>query len=194
MSSSPAPGDPPLDADDDALLSASGDAAALLVRDRLLVVAVPRLADLDVLELEDEEEAGDTMLSSTSSRPSGRASKLRRRAGVVPRARDLSSIHRVALKESSNRTLAIASRRLPSTDDDRFFALGVSSSMDGDTSKTTTACFSFSPVVVVVEVIESWQARRGELARVEAGGGGGWLCVDVESRRPLSCALARDLY
>jgi len=130
MSSSPAAGEPP--PLDDALFSFSGDAAAaLLVRDRLLVVAVPRLADLDVLELEDE--AGDAMLSSMSSRP-GRESKLRRRAGAAPPrpARDLSSIHRVALKESRNRTLAIASRRLPRTDDDdRFLALGVSSSMDG---------------------------------------------------------------
>jgi hypothetical protein len=168
MSSSPAAGDaPPLD---DALFSASGDAAAaLLVRERLLVVAVPRLADLDVLEL---EEAGDAMRSSTSSRP-GRESKLRRRAGAPPRARDLNSIHRVALKESRNRTLAIASRRLPSTDDDdRFFALGVSSSMDGDTLETTTACFS---PVVLVEVLESWPTRES------ASGGGGWVCVDVES-------------
>ena len=68
-------GDPPLDA-------ASGeDAAALLARDRLLVVAVPRLADLDVLELDDEDEeaAGDTTLPSTSSSPGGREPKLRPR-------------------------------------------------------------------------------------------------------------------
>lgn len=135
MSSSPAAAgdDAPLDDADDALFSASGD-AALLVRDRLLVVAVPRLADLDVILELDEEEAGDKMPSSTSSRP-GRESKLRRRAGAPPRpVSDLSSIHRVALKESRNRTLLIASRRLPSTDDDRFLAaLGVcvSSSMDG---------------------------------------------------------------
>jgi hypothetical protein len=186
-SSSPAAGDaPPLD--DDALFSASGDAvAALLVRDRLLVVAVPRLADLDViLELdEEEEEAGDAMmLSSTSSRP-GRESKLRRRARP---ARDLSSIHRVALKESRNRTLAIASRRLPSTDD-RFLALGVSSSMDGETetSETTTACF-------LPGLSSSSKTRRSGWSRGRQGEGRGELqrewrrrlvlfCVELESGR-----------
>jgi hypothetical protein len=169
MSSSPAAGDaPPLD---DALFSASGDAAAaLLVRERLLVVAVPRLADLDVLEL---EEAGDAMLSSTSSRP-GRESKLRRRAGAPPRARDLSSIHRVALKESRNRTLAIASRRLPRTE--RFLALGVSSSMDGEIDLRDDDGL-FLPCRRRrrrLEALESWQTRRAG-----ASGGGGWFCVDL---------------
>jgi hypothetical protein len=121
-------GDPPLDA-------ASGDAAAaLLASDRLLVVAVPRLADLDVLEL--EEEAGDTMLPSTSSRPGGREPKLRPRRGAA-RA---SSIHRVAPEESRNRTFLIASRRVPRIDD-RFLLLHAatasSSSVDGGRAPET---------------------------------------------------------
>nr|CAB3483121.1 unnamed protein product [Digitaria exilis] len=135
MSSSPAAdGDPPLD--EDALVNTCGGDAVLLlllVRDRLLVVAVPMLADLDVLEL-----AGDD--PSTSSRP-GRESKLRRRAGAaVPRAptTEVSSIHRVALKESRNRTFLIASRRLPRIDD-RFLFLFIASSSSVDGQATETA-------------------------------------------------------
>ncbi|CAO2202044.1 unnamed protein product [Urochloa humidicola] len=132
----------PGDADDDdragdaaldVLVSTCGGDAALLVRDRLRVDAVPMLADLDVLELAGD----DTMLPSTSSSP-GRASpklRARRAAGADPRA-EVSSIHRVALKESRNRTFLIASRRLPRIDD-RFFFLAASSS-SSVAGRTTT--------------------------------------------------------
>ncbi|RLN04195.1 hypothetical protein C2845_PM13G18910 [Panicum miliaceum] len=114
---------PPDDASYPPLDAAPGDAAAaLLARDRLLVVAVPRLADLDVLEL--EEEAGDATLPSTSSRPGGREPKLRPRRGAA-RA---SSIHRVAPEESMNRTFLIASRRLPRIDDRLFLLLEAAAS------------------------------------------------------------------
>jgi hypothetical protein len=140
MSSSPADGDPP--PDDDALVRTCGDGdgdgdAALLARDRLFVVAVPMLADLDVREL-----AGDTMPPSASSSPGGRESKLRARR--VPRAAvpaEVSSIHRVALKESRNRTFLIASRSVPRIDDDRFLPLPFDASFsssvdDGRTPET----------------------------------------------------------
>jgi hypothetical protein len=166
-SSSPADdaGERPPD-DDEALVRASGD-AALLARDRVRVVAVPRLADLEVLEL--QEEVGDAAM--VSSRP-GRASKLRRRAGAPPlpppRARDLSSIHRVALEESRNRTLVIASRRLPSSDCGRFFALGVvSSSVSMD---DPPACFSSPAVVVVVEDSKCWSCGRQGTHTASASG------------------------
>ena len=78
MSSSPAEdaGDRPLDDDDDAVLLGPPGDAALLPRDRLRVVAVPMLADLDVREL----PAGDAPPPSTSRSSSpGRGPKLRPR-------------------------------------------------------------------------------------------------------------------
>ena len=140
MSSSPAEdaGDRPLDDDDDAVLLGPPGDAALLPRDRLRVVAVPMLADLDVREL----PAGDATPPSTSRSSSpGRGPKLRlrRRGGAA----EVSSIHRVALKESRNRTFLIASRRLPRIDD-RFLLLGASSpspssSLDGRARASGTA-------------------------------------------------------
>jgi len=76
MSSFPAEdaGDRPLH-DDDVLLGAPGD-TSLLPSDRVLVVAVPMLADLDVREL----PAGDAPPPSTSRSSSpGRGPKLRPR-------------------------------------------------------------------------------------------------------------------
>jgi len=163
-------GDPPLDA-------ASGeDAAALLARDRLLVVAVPRLADLDVLELEEEEAAGDTMLPSTSSSPGGREPKLRPRRGRG--AARASSIHRVAPEESRNRTFLTASRRAPRIDA-RFLLLdaaAASSSADAGRAPETAMDDPTSRARGRVGVVTGNADRAVAL-----------VCVDVGSKQPLSC-------
>jgi hypothetical protein len=120
MSSSP-PGDadavPPLD-----VLVRISDEAPLLVRDTLLVVAVPMLVDLDVLD-----EAGE----AASSRLGLRGLRLSARPGC-PRAMEERSIHRVALKESRNRTFLIAARSAPRIDDRFLDGSGVDE--DGETA------------------------------------------------------------
>jgi hypothetical protein len=194
MSSSAAEdaGDRPLD-DDNVLLGPPGD-AALLARDRLRVVAVPMLADLDVVR---ELPAGDARPPSTSSSP-GRGPKLRPRRASAPRApAEVSSIHRVALKESRNRTFLIASWRLPRIDD-RFLFLGAFSSLDGPGSGTAmdgrpcvrssveprTRLFSFLPR-------SSLSMLRSGVVTSNPSGAAGELvgllvsrCGNVESRRP----------
>jgi len=164
-------GDPPLDA-------ASGeDAAALLARDRLLVVAVPRLADLDVLELDDEDEeaAGDTTLPSTSSSPGARGPKLRPRRGRG--AARASSIHRVAPEESRNRTFLTASRRAPRIDA-RLLLL--------DAAASSSADAGLAPETAMDDPTSRARGRVGVVTG-NAYRAVALVCVDVGSKQPLSC-------
>ena len=133
MSSSPAGDDPPLDDDvapDDADLEYSDAATALLVRDtppdpRLTVLVGPAV------------DAGELLPSSASSRPGRLEPKLRRSGavalGALRRPAMELMIHRVALKESRNRTFFTAVRSVPRSDAGRdAFSDSIGSVEDGD--------------------------------------------------------------
>jgi hypothetical protein len=145
MSSSPprdADAVPPLD-----VLVRTSDEAPLLVRDTLLVVAVPMLVDLDVLD-----EAGE----AASSRLGLRGLRLSARRGC-PRAMEESSIHRVALKESRSRTFLIAARSAPRIDD-RFLD---GPAVDEDDGETAMSLLLADDSERWARVVTGSNARRG---------------------------------
>ena len=134
MSSSPAGDDPPLDDDvapDDADREYSDAATALLVRD---TPPDPRLTVLDGPVVDAGEPSSS---SSASSRPGRLDPKLRRSGAVAPGALRRPAmelmIHRVALKESRNRTFFTAVRSVPRSDAGRdAFSDSIGSVEDGD--------------------------------------------------------------